>query len=73
MADGAFYEREDSAIPFDCVQKHLGWRAENQVDNVLRTPQRHFDVIKEAYPHYFHQRSLDGCVIRVALFAGANY
>eukprot|EP00614_Pseudopedinella_elastica_P002399 CAMPEP_0172590492 /NCGR_PEP_ID=MMETSP1068-20121228/9011_1 /TAXON_ID=35684 /ORGANISM="Pseudopedinella elastica, Strain CCMP716" /LENGTH=427 /DNA_ID=CAMNT_0013386397 /DNA_START=37 /DNA_END=1320 /DNA_ORIENTATION=- len=57
-------EKGDVAKANARYQKHLGWRAENQVDNVLRTPQRHFDVIKEAYPHYFHQRSLDGCVVQ---------
>lgn len=38
-------------------QRTLDWRAEFDVDSILKAPQKHFEIIKHACPHAFHGRS----------------
>jgi len=35
-------------------EETLEWRKENKMDEILQAEWRHFDLIKENWPHYFH-------------------
>lgn len=43
--------------------KCLEWRQENNLDELLETPQTGFHSILKYYPHAIHGYSLDGCVV----------
>jgi hypothetical protein len=37
-------------------EETLEWRKENKMDEILQAEWKHFDLIKENWPHYFHLR-----------------
>eukprot|EP00752_Nemacystus_decipiens_P007295 g6527.t1 len=45
----------------------LEWRAQERIDEVLREPQPHFEVIKRHYPHFIHRRARNGCPVWIEL------
>ncbi|CAN0225643.1 unnamed protein product [Ectocarpus sp. 12 AP-2014] len=45
----------------------LEWRAKERIDEVLREPQPHFELIKRHYPHYIHRRARNGCPVWIEL------
>eukprot|EP00903_Cladosiphon_okamuranus_P008970 g8582.t1 len=45
----------------------LEWRAAERIDEVLREPQPHFEVIKRHYPHFIHRRARNGCPVWIEL------
>ncbi|CAM9389954.1 unnamed protein product [Scytosiphon promiscuus] len=45
----------------------LDWRARERVDEVLREPQPHFELIKRHYPHFIHRRARNGCPVWIEL------
>lgn len=52
--------------------KSLQWRYENDVDNLLITPQRYFHEVLDAYPHAIHGKSRDGCIVLYELLGQAK-
>jgi len=46
-------------------QATLDWRAENEIDTVLKRPHPDFDICKAVFPHYFITRDVEGHVVFV--------
>jgi CRAL/TRIO domain len=45
------------------LEATLKWRAENKMDEILKTPQTKFDLCKTVFPHYFLGRDKDNHVV----------
>lgn len=45
------------------LETTLKWRAENKMDEILKTPQTKFDLCKAIFPHYFLGRDKDNHVV----------
>jgi hypothetical protein len=40
-------------------EQTLAWRKEYGMDTIIKSPHKHFELIKQHYPQYFHLRGLD--------------
>ena len=45
------------------TKQTCAWRRSEKVDTFLSSPQPHFYMIKQLYPHYIHGRARNGCFV----------
>jgi hypothetical protein len=50
----------DPVVGRQRYEQTLQWRKENNMNEILKEPSPHFDLIKRHYPHFFHLRGKNG-------------
>lgn len=60
FVQGCFFDMAEARRRWDITR---AWREMNGINNILEEPQPYFDLIKEAYPHYWVCRARSGSVV----------